>query len=190
MALSTVHSQVNVEGVGKRPACLPFPPCCAPSPELPSAASSARPRVPRRPDHDQRLLLSHPPAGQSVSPALLSQAATEFSRSSKPGPYLSAPLPMAAHLWLRSGQSACSSALCFVSFSERIQLLLGKLPVGTFRFCCFPARCPKRQGRRENERDQPVVFSSFLFFLTYMRGAGRRGLYLSYSYLHGCSREK
>lgn len=45
------------------------------------------------------------------------------------GPYLSAPLPMAAHLSALRSQSPRSSSLGLVPFSERIQLLASKLPV-------------------------------------------------------------
>lgn len=98
-------------------------------------------------------LRSHSP--RPAAP-LSAKSRAEFARSSKAGPYLSAPLPMAAHLRARSAQSARGSSLCLGSFSERIQLLLGKLPVGAFRFCCFPVWCPPRQG--EGGRGEPVSF--------------------------------
>lgn len=58
------------------------------------------------------------------------------------GPYLSAPLPMAAHLREPRSQSPRSSSLGLVPFSERIQLLARKLPVAAqvrhFLLCGCP----------------------------------------------------
>lgn len=68
------------------------------------------------------------------------------------GPYLSAPLPMAAHLRELRSQSPRSSSLGLVSFSERIQLLARKLPVAAqvrhFLLCGCPLPRSRRTPRR------------------------------------------
>lgn len=66
------------------------------------------------------------------------------------GPYLSSPLPMAAHLRELRSQSPRGSALGLVPFSERIQRLARKLPVAAqvrhFPLCVCPL--PRSGGLR------------------------------------------
>lgn len=84
------------------------------------------------------------------------------------GPYLSAPLPMAAHLREPRSQSPRSSSLGLVPFSERIQLLARKLPVAAqvrhFVLCGCPlprsGRTPRRPAASElgpHVRGPPLI---------------------------------
>lgn len=95
------------------------------------------------------------------------------------GPYLHAPLPMAAHLREPRSQSPRSSSLGLVPFSKRIQLLARKLPVADqvrhFPLGDGPPPRPRRTPRRPAASERGPHVRGPLLLPPFRLGEGASG---------------